>query len=99
MLAPFSPSPCPCPLSASVCLCSQVATLQILCGVAKVIEARSVTHRGAFADCLERVRFARRVRFSAWLLAPLCWFCRPAFFVPRVHRCLQAVLYRRVFFR
>lgn len=34
----------------------QIATLQILCGVAKVIEARSLTHRGAFADCLERVR-------------------------------------------
>lgn len=35
----------------------QISTLQILCGVAKVIEARSLTHRGAFADCLERVRF------------------------------------------
>lgn len=34
----------------------QIATLQILCGVAKVIEARSLKHRGAFADCLERVR-------------------------------------------
>eukprot|EP00903_Cladosiphon_okamuranus_P009825 g9338.t1 len=38
----------------------QVATLQILCGVAKVIEARSVTHRGAFADCLERVTMCCR---------------------------------------
>lgn len=39
---------------------SQVATLQILCGVAKVIEARSLTHRGAFADCLERVSLGGR---------------------------------------
>eukprot|EP00752_Nemacystus_decipiens_P004504 g4112.t1 len=38
----------------------QVATLQILCGVAKVIEARSITHRGAFADCLERVTMCCR---------------------------------------
>ena len=34
----------------------QIATLQILCAVAKVIETRSLAHRGAFADCLERVR-------------------------------------------
>ncbi|CAM9459066.1 unnamed protein product, partial [Hapterophycus canaliculatus] len=60
-----------------------VATLQILCGVAKVIEARSLTHRGAFADCLERVTMCCRTLLDpaarAVLKPTLLELCRQSF--------------------
>ncbi|CAM9398670.1 unnamed protein product, partial [Scytosiphon promiscuus] len=61
----------------------QIATLQILCGVAKVIEARSLTHRGAFADCLERVTMCCRTLLDpaarAVLKPTLLELCRDSF--------------------
>ncbi|CAM9394792.1 unnamed protein product, partial [Phaeothamnion confervicola] len=39
----------------------QLATLGVLCGLARVVEGRTATHRGAFADCEERVAMCAKV--------------------------------------
>ncbi|CAM9190952.1 unnamed protein product [Chrysoparadoxa australica] len=61
----------------------QVKTLEMLCGVAKLIEKRGAQHPGSYSDCLERITICCKVlldaRSRAMLVPTLQDSCRMSF--------------------